>query len=86
MGMDVSQIVVEKFLEVNKKDFDLYKLGPKILAVALEGATKDWACYIGTIDLSSDEWPKIVLGGTKMNKRIASAIFPNFAKKYKWRS
>lgn len=84
--MEVNKSVVDQYRRENKRDFDTYKLGPKILAVALEGSGKEWVAYIGTIVNSSDEWPVIALGGTKLSKRIASALFPRFDKKYTWRS
>ncbi|MHC4714959.1 MAG: hypothetical protein ACYTAN_17085 [Planctomycetota bacterium] len=81
MGMDVSYYMESLGIE----NYDTYKLSQKILVVAVQKYT-EWVAYIGTIKTSSDEWPNIVVNGTKLNKKIAEAIFPDFAKKYKWRA
>lgn len=68
------------------KDRKIVALGSKILCVAVEGTVDDWSAYIGTINDSWDEWVLIAYKGTKLQQRIAKAIFPHFAKKYKWRA
>lgn len=68
------------------RDVRTYKLSQKILCVAVEGTVGDWSAYIGTIERSSDEWRKIAYNGTKLEKKIAYLLFPEFAKKYKWRA
>jgi hypothetical protein len=87
MGMDVKyrSEVHTQMESLGIESFDTYKLSQTILVVAVQ-KYGEWVAYIGNIKESSDEWPNIVVNGQKLNKRIASAIFRTYAKKYKWRA
>ena len=51
------------------------------LYVAVEGAVKDWACYVGK---STDTVERVRDYGNKISESKARKLFPEF-KNYKWR-
>jgi len=51
------------------------------LYVAVEGAVKDWACYVGK---ASDGIQKVKDYGDKISEEKARELFPEF-KKLRWR-
>lgn len=61
-------------------------LDNKVLVVAVEGAVKDWAAYIGAVEGENHarEYHKVRDHGSKLPKAIAELLFPDF-KKLKWR-
>ena len=61
-------------------------LDRKVLAVAIEGAVKDWAAYIGAVhgENHEDEWHDVKSYGSKLRKEIAELLFPEF-RDLRWR-
>ncbi|MBA7682677.1 hypothetical protein ES703_91029 [subsurface metagenome] len=52
-------------------------LADNVMAVAVEGTVKDWACYIGAVTgLQGEEL--VYAAGYKQSEEIARAIFPAF--------
>lgn len=51
------------------------------LYVAVEGAVKDWACYVGK---KSDSVDKVYRYGDKISEEEARELFPEF-EKLRWR-
>jgi len=72
--------------------FDWRALDKRVLVVAC--VTKfpdgggDWAAYIGAVagTRHSDEWEEVRAYGSKLYEGFAALLFPEFAKKYRWRS
>jgi hypothetical protein len=56
------------------------RLDIDVVAVALEGAVKDWAAYIGT---GTPE--RVAQRGTKLPYVVASVLFPDFNDDFTWR-
>jgi len=73
----------------NKMDKQIrYKaLDMKVLVVAVEGAVKDWACYIGAVkgENHEREFMQVAQHGTKISEKMATMLFPDFANKFTWR-
>lgn len=57
-----------------------------VLAVAIEGAVKDWAAYIGAVQGKNfeEEAQQIAEHGTKLPRKIAELLFPSF-RNLRWR-
>lgn len=57
-----------------------------VLAVAKEGAVRDWAAYIGTVPGVNyeREWQAVVYDGSKLPQEVAELLFPDF-KDLTWR-
>jgi len=63
-------------------------LDTKVIVVASQGGRgDDWAAYIGAVkgECHDQEWKDVLEHGTKLSQKIAEAIFPWWAKNYKWR-
>lgn len=72
-------------MEIDKKLYhkpvvDWRALDQHVLAVAKPGKIGDWAVYIGAVDGVSHttEWPMVAREGTKLDKRLACFLFPQF--------
>jgi len=52
-------------------------LALNVLAVAVEGTVKDWACYIGAVSGLHDA-ELVYEAGDKQSEELARAIFPAF--------
>jgi len=61
-------------------------LDSKVIVVAVEGEVEDWAAYIGAVSGNNHagEWREVARNGTKIDRRIAEILFPDF-KHFKWR-
>lgn len=62
--------------------------GYAIMAVALQGgAGWDWSAYIGICEGKNreEEWDSTWRKGVKLEEHIAKVLFPEFARKYRWR-
>ena len=69
------------------REHEFYRISRNIIVVAVKGAVDDWAAYIGIIKGSADEnWQIVWRDGNKIRYKIAKAMFPEFSKKYTWRS
>ena len=78
-----------------EREFDYKYLSKFVLAIAVQGgAGDDWAAYIDTTYGLLPEnhfhmtWKGDGIhrtGGSKLPYNVAVAIFPGFAKRYKWR-
>lgn len=64
-----------------------FALDRQVLVVAVEGEVKDWAAYIGAVEGNkhSEEVQKVYERGTKLPEQVARILFPDFAKKFRWR-
>ena len=62
-------------------------LDMRVLAVAVEGAIKDWSCYIGAVEGNNHEreFQEVARRGTKLDYRIARILFPDFDQEFAWR-
>jgi hypothetical protein len=62
-------------------------LDRRVLAVAVEGEVGDWAAYIGAVKGENHEleWRKVAEEGTKLPRRVAEILFPDFAEQFRWR-
>ena len=62
-------------------------LDQKVIAVAMKGEIDDWAAYIGAVPGKdhTQEWQEIARRGTKLPRKVAEILFPEFAEKYRWR-
>lgn len=71
---------------MENKEYGIRPLDHKVLAVAVEGAVKDWAAYVGAVkgDNHSKEAHEVALHGNKLPKEIAEILFPEF-KHLRWR-
>jgi hypothetical protein len=58
---------------------DYIALDVRVLAVAVEGWTMDWSCYVGAVegDKHSLEVEDVKRHGSKVSERVARAFFPN---------
>lgn len=71
------------------KHYRIVPLSSRILVVAsINEASKDWSAYIDNVSGTNHEkeWKAVAMQGTKLNKHIAFAMFPELEKKYKWRA
>lgn len=59
-------------------------LGKIITVVAVEGGVQDWTAYHETPWTGSDQF-SIASNGDKLPQEVAEEIFPEWAKKFKWR-
>lgn len=59
----------------------------RIIAVAVEGNAFDWTAYIGAVEgyNHEKEWQDVKDNGSKLQKEVAEALFPEF-KLLRWRS
>ena len=65
---------------------DAKAFGLHVLAVAVEGGTEDWGAYIGEVPGKDHkaESRTVAAKGSKLPKRVATAIFPMLdPKKYR---
>jgi hypothetical protein len=62
-------------------------LDQKVIAVAVEGEVGDWTAYIGAVEGKdhNEEWRQVAKYGSKLPRKVAEAIFPDFAKEFVWR-
>ena len=61
------------------------RLDNKVIAVAVEGAIKDWAGYIGAVaGKTENEWKEVAERGTKLPQEVAEVLFPEFGS-LRWR-
>ena len=62
-------------------------LDSRVIAVAVEGEIGDWTAYIGAVEgrRHDQEWRKVAEYGTKLPKKVAEALFPDFAEQFRWR-
>jgi hypothetical protein len=62
-------------------------LDSKVIAVAVEGEVGDWSAYIGAVPGKdhTKEWQEILKHGTKLSRKVAEVLFPDFAKEFRWR-
>ena len=69
------------------REHEFYRISRRILVVAVKGAVDDWAAYVGIVDGGAeDNWLFVWRNGTKIRYELAKVMFPNFSKKYNWRS
>lgn len=68
-----------------------YDLDHEITVVAVEGSADDWAAYFSTPSFRklvvnpAFERTVTAMYGVKLPEHVAAALFPDWAKKYKWR-
>lgn len=57
-----------------------YPLDMHVLAVAVAGDIGDWAAYVDAVEGENHdiEWQEVAKKGSKLSRKIASAIFPQF--------
>lgn len=73
------------------KEVEWKALDSKVIAVAsitkLPNGGGEWAAYIGAIAGRnySEEWREVLDNGTKLAYDLAAVLFPDFARKYRWR-
>lgn len=74
-------------MNTKTKEVEVKALDARVLAVAVEGEVGDWAAYIGAVKgwNHNKEWQEVRDNGSKMSEEAASLIFPEFAKKFRWR-
>jgi len=64
------------------------RLATDVIAVAMAGSGYDWAAYIGSVQ-KTEEYMEAIRSvqnsGCKLPQKVAEAIFPEFARKFKWR-
>jgi hypothetical protein len=73
---------------VNEDQIVVRRLARDVIVVAKAGSGYDWAAYIGAIQDTEDFTTavnSVKTGGCKLSQKVAEAIFPEFAKKFKWR-
>jgi hypothetical protein len=47
---------------------------------------KDWRAYCGmVVEETDDDWQAVLQHGAKVKRPLAEFLFPDFAKKYRWR-
>lgn len=72
-------------------EVDIYQvaaLGDQaFVIIAKEGyGHTDWRAYCGlTNEATDDDWQAVLEHGEKVDRKLAEFLFPDFAKKYKWR-
>lgn len=62
-------------------------LDSKVLVVASCQDGREWSAYIGAVEgkKHDDEWYEVLRHGSKLPRRIAEILFPDFANEYIWR-
>jgi hypothetical protein len=62
---------------VNEKRLEYRALDTKVLAVAVEGAVGDWACYIGAVKgwNHHKEMKDVAAHGNKQSEELARLMF-----------
>jgi hypothetical protein len=62
-------------------------LDQKVIAVAVEGEVGDWTAYIGAVEGKNhyEEWRQVAKHGSTLPRKVAEAIFPDFAEQFTWR-
>jgi hypothetical protein len=63
-------------------------LAQKVIAVAFACVSAgDWAAYIDAVpgEHHALEWQEVAKSGCKLPQNIAEALFPEFAKQFRWR-
>lgn len=68
--------------------YRIVPLDTKVLVVASVNLhIGDWSAYIGAVEgyWHVDEWDLVRRCGSKLDKHIAFAIFPELANQYRWR-
>jgi hypothetical protein len=62
----------------SKRQIEGYRIAPQVVAVAVEGAVKDWACYVAVSDGVTRRQLQIAAGiGCKQPESVARALFPD---------
>lgn len=59
-----------------------------VLVVAAQGGARyDWACYAGAVkgENHDEEWQDVLDHGSKLHRKLAEFLFPEFAKKFEYR-
>ncbi len=77
-----------EYLKRTGAKIDWQALDSKVIVVAIEGAVKDWAAYIGAVpgDNHDKEWFDVAKHGTKLPEKVARLLFPDFVKaRLRWR-
>lgn len=76
-------------------EIKVHQLTPTEVIIAKQGygdrgyGGKDWAAYTGTVSSyppTEEEIERILGYGNKAGRSLAEELFPDFAKKYYWRS
>jgi len=64
-----------------EQNMEYIALDKKVLVVAVEGAVKDWAAYIGAVpgDSHDKEYQDVARHGTKLSRGFAELLFPRFS-------
>ena len=67
--------------EFEGRKVEVKALDSKVLAIAIEWTSGDWTAYINAVPGKShaDEWEHAMQHGSRLDKKIAFAIFPNWA-------
>jgi len=62
-------------------------LDTRVIVVAVQGAIGDWSAYIGAVqgDNHELEWIQVANEGSKLPRRLAEAVFPEWASKLVYR-
>ena len=62
-------------------------LDRQVVAVAVEGAVGDWSAYIGAVSSENHEreWEEVARSGSKLPRRVAEVLFPQWASRFEWR-
>ena len=76
-------------VETEQKLYIIRALDRTVLVVA--SVTKmvgDWSCYVRAVKgyNHEEEWKGVLDHGDKLDRRIASLLFPDIALKYSWRT
>jgi len=56
-------------------------LDRKVIVVACQDASGDWAAYIGAVEGKNHEkeWREVKANGTKLPRKVAEILFPEFS-------
>jgi len=71
-----------------ESEVDYVTLDTHVIAAAKTSPwVEEWTAYIGAVAgiNHSKEYVQVLMNGTKLPKRIAEMLFPQFAEKYYWR-
>lgn len=73
-------------VQTTEKQVEWYPIDSRVIVVAVEGAVKDWAAYIGAVPGKNhrEEWCDVRDFGTKLRQEVAELLFPHF-KALRWR-
>jgi hypothetical protein len=62
-------------------------LDSRVIVVAVEGGVGDWSCYVGAVAGKNHEieFMEVAKHGSKLPRRIAELLFPEWKERFAWR-